>query len=137
MDVSMDVYGRRPKSEEGKYFRNNRCAWHPLATYTCEVAPDVTSKCQYWHTNDGDGLNDDDSVKLADALQAEIDSGRSAQYAEKAELGKWYLLHCPLFTGSQRIERTTDTNLRRSFRWPEPIRPCSVAECHQGRPKIL
>jgi hypothetical protein len=45
--------------------------------------------------------------------------------------------HRSSFSGSQWIERTTDTNLRWPFRRPEPIRPRSVAECHQRSPKIL
>ena len=31
--MGMDVYGRRPKSERGEYFRNNIWWWHPLADF--------------------------------------------------------------------------------------------------------
>src|SRR5262249_29445884 len=55
--------------------------WHPLADYVCEVAPEIAHKCQYWHTNDGDGLNACDSIRLADRLQAEVDAGRTESYA--------------------------------------------------------
>jgi hypothetical protein len=79
--MGMDVYGKKPTTEEGKYFCNNAWSWRPLASYACEVAPDITSKCRYWQSNDGDGLNAHDAGKLADRLQQEIDSGRTASYA--------------------------------------------------------
>jgi hypothetical protein len=70
--MGMDVYGKK----EGEHFFNNVAGWHPLADYIEEVAPDIASKCRYWHSNDGDGLGAADARKLADVLQAEIDSGR-------------------------------------------------------------
>lgn len=79
--MGMDVLGKSASSETGKYFRNNCWWWRPLANYACHVAPDITAKCQYWHSNDGDGLSAKQSKALADRLQAEIDSGRCAEYA--------------------------------------------------------
>lgn len=40
----------------------------------------LTDRCAYWHSNDGAGLDAEDSVRLADILQAEIDAGRTATY---------------------------------------------------------
>ncbi len=74
--MGMDVFGKNAASKTGEYFRNNVWWWRPLAAYACKVAPDVTAKCKYWQSNDGDGLNAQDSRKLADLLQEEIDSGR-------------------------------------------------------------
>ena len=79
--MGMDVHG--VKSNE--YFRNNVWWWRPLAQYVCEVAPEITSNCQYWQTNDGDGLTEEESIALADALQAEVDAGRTAEYQAKHE----------------------------------------------------
>ena len=79
--MGMDVCGKNPTSKEGECFRNNVWRWHPLADYVCEVAPEIAHKCQYWHTNDGDGLNACDSIRLADRLQAELDAGRTESYA--------------------------------------------------------
>lgn len=79
--MGMDVYGKRPTAEVGKYFRNNVWWWRPLADYCCGVAPTITERCQYWQSNDGDGLDAIAAIELADALQAEIDSGRTAAYA--------------------------------------------------------
>jgi hypothetical protein len=56
--------------------------WHPLADYCAEIAPDIASRCQGWHYNEGDGLGGDDSRVLADVLQREIDSGRCEAYAK-------------------------------------------------------
>jgi hypothetical protein len=79
--MGMDVYGTKPSTTEGEYFRNSIWSWRPLATYICEVAPQIAVACTYWQSNDGDGLNEAGSIALADALQAEIDSGRTAAYA--------------------------------------------------------
>jgi len=73
----MDVYGNKPTTKEGEYFRSSVWSWRPLAAYVCDIAPEITAKCKYWQSNDGDGLNAADSAKLADALQAEIDAGRT------------------------------------------------------------
>lgn len=81
--MGMDVYGKNPRTEEGKYFRNNVWWWRPLATYVCEVAPDITAACKYWQSNDGDGLDDAGSVALAGRLDAEVKSGRCAIYEKK------------------------------------------------------
>ena len=79
--MGMDVYGK-----SGNYFRNNVWWWRPLADYIKEVAPEeITSNCQYWQSNDGDGLDAENSKKLADFLQAEIDSGRTKAYEAEYE----------------------------------------------------
>ncbi|MDE2105515.1 MAG: hypothetical protein KGL39_50275 [Patescibacteria group bacterium] len=80
--MGMDVYGRRPTSETGKYFRNNVWWWRPLAEYVVQTAPALAAKCRHWQSNDGDGLDAADSIALADALQAELDSGRCEAYAK-------------------------------------------------------
>jgi hypothetical protein len=81
--MGMDVFGKQPRSERGAKFRNNVWWWHPLAKYACKVAPEITSACEYWQSNDGDGLDDGGAIALADALQAEIDSGRADAYAQR------------------------------------------------------
>lgn len=81
--MGMDVYGKKALSEEGKYFRNNVWWWRPLANYCQRIAPAIASKCKHWQTNDGAGLNAEDSVLLADALQAELDSGRTQIYEDQ------------------------------------------------------
>ena len=80
--MGMDVFGKNPTSKEGEHFPNNVWWWRPLADYCIEVAPDLTAQCKHWHTNDGDGLDGQNSLFLADALQREIDSGRCKRWGE-------------------------------------------------------
>jgi hypothetical protein len=80
--MGMDVYGKNPTSETGKYFRNNVWWWRPLAGYVCEIAPQITAKCEHWQSNDGDGLDADSSVKLAAILREHIASGKTRAYAD-------------------------------------------------------
>ena len=80
--MGMDVYGKNPKAEVGKYFCNNVWGWRPLAVYLCTEGPQaIVHKCSYWQSNDGDGLKATDSKKLATWLREEIASGRTATYA--------------------------------------------------------
>ena len=76
--MGMDVHGN-----SGNYFRNNVWWWRPLAEYVKTVAPDMVT--QGWHYNDGEGLNAEDSVKLANLLKAELDSGRTVEYQIRYE----------------------------------------------------
>jgi hypothetical protein len=73
--MGMDVCG-----SNGAYFRNSVWWWRPLANYINEVAPDIAGQCRYWHSHDGDGLDEANAHKLAERLQAEIDTGRTAHY---------------------------------------------------------
>jgi hypothetical protein len=100
--MGMDISGRKPTTEDGEYFRNTVGWWHPLASYCERVAPEIAERCtvsatygkqnlrargvEYWHTNDGGGLNGPDSLALADILQGEIDSGRCESYARLRQL---------------------------------------------------
>jgi hypothetical protein len=79
----MDVIGKEPRSEAGDYFCNNVWSWMPLASYCCNVAPEITQACKYWYSNDGDGLDDIGAIALADVLEREIESGRTASYERR------------------------------------------------------
>jgi len=103
--MGMDVMGVNPKSEVGEYFRNNVWWWRPLATYCLTVAPEVCDKlssmhpqsdvdfeeteetvlADLWFTNDGFGLNADDSKELAEILIKEISDGTAAKYQKMYE----------------------------------------------------
>lgn len=77
----MDVSGRKPTTEAGKYFRNNVWWWRPLANYLQELAPEITSKCTHWDSNDGDGLRAAGSKALAKIVREQIACGATAEYA--------------------------------------------------------
>ena len=66
--MGMDVYGKNATSEAGKYFRRNIFGWPPLWGYCEYLAPELTSKVKYGYTNDGDGLNAEDSKALGEML---------------------------------------------------------------------
>jgi len=79
--MGMDVWGKNPSGEAGEYFRANVWTWHPIAEYIEECAPSIYRECEYWHSNDGDGLNEVDSLSLAAVLRDELRSGRAAHHA--------------------------------------------------------
>ena len=84
--MGMDVYGKNKASEVGKYYRQSIWGWRPLWSYCCLVAPEITGKVRYGQSNDGDGLNDEDSKLLSVALGMEIASGRAALYVNAREM---------------------------------------------------
>jgi len=77
----MDVFGKQPTDPKGEYFRNNVWWWHPLWDYCLRVAPSLAGKVKYGHENSGDGLDASDALALAEVLDREIKSGRTAAYA--------------------------------------------------------
>lgn len=80
INMGMDVIGKEPSAEVGEYFRNNVWWWHPLWDYVLEIAPWVGDCVEYGHSNDGDGLDGEDSVRLARILTEELNAGRTATY---------------------------------------------------------
>ena len=83
--MGMDVIGQNPTDEVGEYFRNNVWWWRPLWNYCESVAPELTSKVENAQYNDGDGLDGQDSVLLAEILLAEIALGNTKQYQDEYE----------------------------------------------------
>ena len=79
--MGMDVIGKNPASETGEYFRNNVWAWRPLWNYCSEVAPDLLASIN-GHYNDGEGLNSRSARDLAERLDTEVTSGRTAVYEQ-------------------------------------------------------
>lgn len=78
--MGMDVYGRKPINETGKYFRNNVWYWRPLADLCQELAPDICKACTHWQSNDGDGLDAAGAEALAAVLDAKLADGTIAKY---------------------------------------------------------
>jgi hypothetical protein len=100
--MGMDVYGKNPKSDAGRYFRNNIWWWGPLWTYCCKVGPRVALKVESGFMNDGDGLGARDSKKLADILEGEVLSGR-AQLVEDEAKRRGKQESCPICSGTGRV----------------------------------
>jgi len=78
--MGMDVYGSKPKTQKGEYFRNNVWFWHPLWDYCETVSPEITSKVQDAHSNSGDGLDALDSRTLGFAIKKSIEDGTAEKY---------------------------------------------------------
>lgn len=91
--MGMDVIGRSPISETGRYFRNNVWWWRPLWQYCELVAPDVIPKGNLGHSNDGWGLGHRASVALAARLDSAIREGHTAAYEQARQE---YLASLPL-----------------------------------------
>lgn len=81
--MGMDVFGKAPTSEQGKYFRNNIWWWHPLWRYCEEIAPDLIPDDNLGHFNDGWGLDQVDALALAQRLELAIQSGETLRFAEE------------------------------------------------------
>lgn len=81
--MGMDVYGDAPFNEKGEYFRNNVWWWHPLWNYCLEVHPNPSEKVESGHSNDGDGLDSSDSVRLGNLLKKDLASGKVKSYETK------------------------------------------------------
>ncbi len=100
--MGMDVYGKAPTTEAGAYFRNNVWWWGPLADFLLTTYPDLTASCTYWHSNDGDGLDDVRSTALAEAIERDLASGKVAEYAKRyeAEVGALPDVECFICHGA-------------------------------------
>lgn len=55
--------------------------WRPLAGFLTSRFPEQTQGCQCWQSNDGDGLDAEESAALAVVLGAELESGAVARFA--------------------------------------------------------
>jgi hypothetical protein len=78
--MGMDVYGKEPKSETGEYFRRNVWGWRPLWQYVETLHPEIAGLVKYPQSNDGDGLDNADSIKLAALLTVDLNSGETDKY---------------------------------------------------------
>ena len=83
--MGMDVFGNDPTKPKGEHFRRNVWRWHPLANLVCTIAPGITNGCHHWHSNEGDGLGEDDAKALAKALRRALKSGRVRRLIAKRE----------------------------------------------------
>jgi hypothetical protein len=78
--MGMDVNGIDPDAQVGEYYRGQWDDWHALAHCICALAPSETAPCKGWHYNDGDGLNAEESIALADKLDRCLKDGSVDAY---------------------------------------------------------
>jgi hypothetical protein len=95
--MGMDVFGKNPVNETGEYFRNNVWWWRPLWNYCYDVAPHLLIGVS-GSTNDGDGLEADDTQELVNILKVELEAGRTLEYQTEynAELANLPRQDCEL-----------------------------------------
>ena len=100
--MGMDVYGKNPANEAGSYFRRNVWGWHPLWGYVEDTYPEIAELVEHAHSNDGDGLNAEDSLKLAKLLMSDFESGKAEEYvAERNKaLAELPFEECPICKGT-------------------------------------
>lgn len=84
--MGMDVYGKKPKNQQGEYFRSNVWYWHPLWDCLDQLHPTICQKCESPHDNSGSGLNAKDSITLAKLLKKDLEDGTIKAYIEQYEL---------------------------------------------------
>lgn len=78
--MGMDVYGKKPKNEQGEYFRANVWYWHRLWDCLEELHPTICGRCESPHDNSGSGLNAKDSFVLSKLLKKDLEKGVIEQY---------------------------------------------------------
>ena len=86
--MGMDVYGKKPTSQEGEYFRSNVWYWHPLWAMIEDFYPQLAAKVPNAHYNDGDGLNAEDSLILASLLKIDLENGNVQSYVDLHEYNR-------------------------------------------------
>jgi hypothetical protein len=76
--MGMDVYGHNPTAPEGEYFRASIWTWPLLVMVITTLCPEETSNCKNWQCNEGDWLNGEQAIALAEALERKLQSGKVA-----------------------------------------------------------
>jgi hypothetical protein len=82
--MGMDVYGKKPLTEIGEYFRNNVWWWRPLWQYCVEQHPDIIDPktAESGHFNSGAGLNAGKAKALGKALLEDISNGTADKWRD-------------------------------------------------------
>lgn len=81
--MGMDVYGNAPTAEVGEYFRRSVWGWHPLWDLVEDVCPWVLKAVPGGHYNDGEGLDAQQALRLADELAEMLADKTITRYIEK------------------------------------------------------
>lgn len=100
--MGMDVYGKNPTNEVGAYFRRNVWGWHPLWEYCENLHPEIAGLVKYGHSNDGDGLDAEKSLALANLLRLDVADGTTQKYINErnAYLAELARPNCELCDGT-------------------------------------
>ena len=80
--MGYDIYGKKPIAPEGEYYRSNIWYWPPFVAMCRRLAPRESKGCRGWELNEGDGLNAEDALRLANRLDELLADGTIAAYIE-------------------------------------------------------
>lgn len=89
--MGMSVNGLNPRSETGNHFFMCIGWWHGLWEFCCRYGSGIIDEktAKLGNVNDGAGLNNVDSVRLATVLQKALDAGEADINNIKLTTG-WY-----------------------------------------------
>ena len=118
--MGMDVYGIKPKTEAGEYFRSNVWYWHPLWDCLETLHPAICGRCESPHDNSGSGLNAKDSLALSRLLKKDLEKGIIEQYI------KDYYLHI----NSIPLEDCKYCDSKGTRDWPQDDGTVQTKECN-------
>lgn len=83
--MHFEISGTKPNADEGKIFVNPHSCWYPLWTYVSktDVLLEEQISSGYYNFIEGVEIHAEQARKIAEELKEELDSGRTAQYAEE------------------------------------------------------
>lgn len=81
--MGINVYGKRPSGSDGVEFQRPYYRWCAIPDYINARFPFLAMKVQSW--TDGDGLEAEDSAELSARIDADIATGRAAEYVRKRD----------------------------------------------------
>lgn len=74
--MTMDVHSR----VGGNVYQTGTVIWTQFADLCFAIAPEVSATCQYWYTNDGDGLGSKETDMLVAILERRLRNGTIDAY---------------------------------------------------------
>jgi hypothetical protein len=77
--MSYDIYGRHPNARAGERFESRR-NWETIVNCVANLVPAESHAYKGWHSNNGYGLDAEQSIALADRLDRCITDGIVGQY---------------------------------------------------------
>ena len=85
--MGMDVYGNKPVSKTGEYFRANLWGWRPWWDLCFALAPEIISEEKHnsGNYNDGAGLGSVQSKELSIILRQKLEDGSIDWYLEERD----------------------------------------------------
>ena len=83
--MGVDLAGIHPSSEVGEAYYSNWWLWHPIVCFVAENCPHILrgDDVPGWDVNEGNGLDAERAIELADALDKAIADGTVERYVKE------------------------------------------------------